>query len=127
MKQSFSLLGTSTHVFTDNGSQFSAPAFKHFSKTWEFTHITSSPYYPQSNGFIERQVQNFIKKNTADLDLAMLTLRQTPISDQSKPTMAINSPIPKNKHEIKHTTATSTKKSNKPFSQLQKKTDHRLH
>ena len=86
MKQSFSLLGIPTHVFTDNGPQFSAPAFEHFSNTWEFTHITSSPYYPQSNGFIERQVQNVnnvIKKNTADLDLAMLTLRQTPISDQS--------------------------------------------
>ena len=50
--QSVSLFGTPTHVFTDNGPQFSAPAFEHFSKTWEFTHITSSPYYPQSNGFI---------------------------------------------------------------------------
>ena len=35
--------------------------------------------------------------------------------------MAVNSPIPKNKHETKHTTATSTKKSNKLFSQFQKK------
>ena len=78
MKQSFSLFGIPTHVFTDNGPQFSAPAFEHFINTWEFTHITSSPYYTQSNGFIERQVQNVknvIKKNTADLDLAMLTLK----------------------------------------------------
>lgn len=39
---------------TDNGSQFIGKDFKHFIADNELTHWTTSPYYPQSNGKIER-------------------------------------------------------------------------
>jgi transposase InsO family protein len=35
---------------SDNGPQFSAATFSKFVDEWGFTHLTSSPYYPQSNG-----------------------------------------------------------------------------
>ena len=34
---------------------------KLFAKKWDFKHITSSPYYPKSNGQVERTIQT-IKK-----------------------------------------------------------------
>ena len=46
-------------LVTDNAKQFTSTSmeFKQFTKEWDFNHITSSPYYPKSNGFIERTVQ----------------------------------------------------------------------
>ena len=54
LKEIFSEHGIPRHLHTDNGPQFSAACFSQFSKSWEFHHNTSSPHYPQSNGFIER-------------------------------------------------------------------------
>ena len=48
-------------VFSDNGSQYSSHELKRFSKSWDFIHKTSSPEFPQSNGFVERAIQT-IKK-----------------------------------------------------------------
>lgn len=73
-------------VFTDNGPQFSCKDFQDFAQRYCFQHVTSSPRYPQSNGFIERMVQtvkNTLKKTTAvgeDFELAMLAYRATPLS-----------------------------------------------
>ena len=53
-----------------------------------FHHITSSPRYPQSNGFIERQIQTVkntldkAEKSGKDLSMSMLCLRPTPIDSQ---------------------------------------------
>ena len=44
-------------VFSDNGSQYTSPEFKKLSKSWDFIHRTSSPEFPQSNGFVERAIQ----------------------------------------------------------------------
>ena len=44
-------------VMTDNGPPFSSKEFAAFANQYRFDHITSSPRYPQSNGFIERMVQ----------------------------------------------------------------------
>lgn len=41
-------------VISDNGSQFIAKEFKVFMTLLGMTHTTTSPYYPQSNGKLER-------------------------------------------------------------------------
>ena len=53
-----------------------------------FSHVTSSPHYPRSNGFIERMIQtvkNTLKKAKAsgiDPNMALLCIRATPIDSR---------------------------------------------
>ena len=57
------------------------------SKDYVFTHITSSPQYPQSNGAVERAVQtvkNIIKKNE-DVAMGLLCYRTTPLHNGFSP------------------------------------------
>ena len=84
-KRVFSEQGVPDRVISDNGGHFDSQAFRLFANAWGFEHITSSPHYPRSNGFIERQIQ-IIKRTMrkaasarVDMDLAMLILRSTPI------------------------------------------------
>ena len=46
--------GERPRVITDNGPQFIAKDFKAFIRICGMTHVRTSPYYPQSNGKIER-------------------------------------------------------------------------
>jgi transposase InsO family protein len=41
-------------IITDQGSQFKSREFKSFIAQWQASHVMTSPYYPQSNGKIER-------------------------------------------------------------------------
>ena len=41
-------------IISDNGPQFIANDFKGFIRMMEMTHVKTSPYYPQSNGKLER-------------------------------------------------------------------------
>jgi transposase InsO family protein len=41
-------------VISDNGPQFIAKDFKEFIRLTGMTHVRTSPYYPQSNGKLER-------------------------------------------------------------------------
>src|SRR5450432_795304 len=41
-------------IISDNGPQFIAKDFKEFMRIAGMTHVRTSPYYPQSNGKIER-------------------------------------------------------------------------
>src|SRR5258708_38806194 len=41
-------------IISDNGPQFIAKDFKEFIRICGMTHVKTSPYYPQSNGKIER-------------------------------------------------------------------------
>ncbi len=41
-------------IISDNGPQFIAKDFKEFIRIFGMTHVRTSPYYPQSNGKIER-------------------------------------------------------------------------
>jgi len=41
-------------LISDNGSQFVSREFKHFLSIVGLTHTTTSPYYPESNGKLER-------------------------------------------------------------------------
>jgi transposase InsO family protein len=46
--------GETPRIITDNGPQFIAKDFKEFVRLCGMTHVKTSPYYPQSNGKIER-------------------------------------------------------------------------
>lgn len=50
-------------IISDNGPQFIARDFKEFIRISGMTHVRTSPYYPQSNGKIERWHRTI--KNTA--------------------------------------------------------------
>ena len=46
--------GERPRIISDNGPQFIAKDFKEFIRVCGMTHVRTSPYYPQSNGKIER-------------------------------------------------------------------------
>jgi hypothetical protein len=83
LKSIFSRHGIPKMLFSDNGPQYSAFEFKEFKDKWGIEHITSSPYYPKSNGLAERSVQtvkNIFKKcedSGEDPYIALLNLRST--------------------------------------------------
>ena len=85
MKGVFAEQGCPTRVVSDNGGHYSSFAFRKFAEAWGFDHVTSSPHYPQSNGFIERQVQTVkatmkkVAMTKSDLQMALLVLRATPV------------------------------------------------
>jgi transposase InsO family protein len=53
---------TSPRIISDNGPQFIAKDFKEFIRLCGMTHVKTSPYYPQSNGKIERWHQSVKKE-----------------------------------------------------------------
>ena len=57
LKSVFEEHGIPSKFVTDNGPQCSYAAFREFSHTYGFTHATSNPLYPQSNGLSEWTVQ----------------------------------------------------------------------
>jgi transposase InsO family protein len=59
-------------LITDNGSQYTAHEFKQFIGMHGLTHVRTSPYYPQSNGKIERF--HFTLKVDAIRSKALLTV-----------------------------------------------------
>lgn len=46
--------GAKPRIISDNGPQFVARDFKEFVRLLGMTHVRTSPYYPQSNGKLER-------------------------------------------------------------------------
>lgn len=90
LKAIFSRHGIPQLVYSDNGTNFVSQEMKNFAKQWKFSLKTSTPQYPQSNGFIERHVQTvknvLIKANRdrKDMYLMLLELRNTPISNNMK-------------------------------------------
>jgi putative transposase len=46
--------GESPRIISDNGPQFIARGFKEYVRLCGMTHVRTAPYYPQSNGKIER-------------------------------------------------------------------------
>ena len=90
LKQLFGENGTPERIVSDNGPQYDSELFRQFAEKWSFDHITSSPTYPQSNGFIERNIQTVkrtMEKATmsnVDIEKALQNLRATPV-DHSLP------------------------------------------
>ena len=86
-KEVLSEIGIPRKIISDNGPHFASEAYRTFTSEWEILHVTSSPHYPQSNGFVERTIQTVkrtMKKAKASgdcTDMALLNLRETPISD----------------------------------------------
>lgn len=87
MKQIFSEQGVPSKVISDNGPQYASQEFTTFASNWGFEHVTSSPRFPQSNGFIERTIQTVkltLKKaqqSNTDPYTALLCLRTTPVDN----------------------------------------------
>ena len=80
-KAVFSRHGLPEVVRSDNRPQFSYHDFSRFADTYNFNHVMSSPFYPQSNGQAERTVQTvkgIIQKST-DPFMALLSYRSTPM------------------------------------------------
>ncbi|WP_153558037.1 integrase core domain-containing protein [Roseimaritima sediminicola] len=46
--------GVTPRIITDNGPQFISNDFKQFIRVSGMTHVRTSPFYPQSNGKLER-------------------------------------------------------------------------
>ena len=64
LKIQFARYGVPDTVVLDNRPQFSAEEFVTFSKSWGFTHVTSSLHYPQSNGkrrMQSRQLNDYLR------------------------------------------------------------------
>ncbi|XP_063953999.1 uncharacterized protein K02A2.6-like [Lytechinus pictus] len=87
-QQIFSEHGIPEKVVSDNGPHFASSAYKEFASNWNFAHVTSSPHFPQSNGFVERAIQT-IKRTLAkatsckqNINMALLCLRTTPIDSE---------------------------------------------
>jgi len=100
MKGMFEEHGIPDKLITGNDTQFTSEVFQKFSNTYGFDHVTTSPYYPQANGFIERNVQTVknllqkCKESGADPHLAMLCLRTTPLDHTlSSPAELLNSHV----------------------------------
>ena len=87
-KSGFAEQGIPERVISDNGRQNDCATYRQLAKDWGFDHVTSSPHYARSNGFVERQIQTVkmtltkAKENSHDSKLALLCLRSTPIDNQ---------------------------------------------
>ena len=81
LKSIFSRYGIPMIFISDNGPQYASTEFKEFSQTYNFQHLTSSPYYPQGNGLAERMVQTVkrLLSRSDDPYLSMLIYRTTPL------------------------------------------------
>ena len=81
----FMQFGISQHFVSDNGPPLSSDPFSHFFSSHAIDHVTSSPLYLRSNGFIERQIKTIktslttIQSSSISIDHLLWTLHSTPI------------------------------------------------
>ena len=85
IKSLISQYGPPKTLSTDNGPPFSSEAFTQFMSKEHIEHITSSPLYPRSNGFIERQVKTIktalstCQESKQSVEDLLLNIRTQPI------------------------------------------------
>ncbi|UYV65997.1 K02A2.6-like [Cordylochernes scorpioides] len=87
-KSIFARHGIPETVVSDNGTQFGAAReFANFARQYGFTHVTSSPRFPQSNGMAEAGVKiaKMIFKKNQDPSLGLLEYRSTPLENGYRP------------------------------------------
>ena len=87
LKTIFARHGIPDEVRSDNGPQYHSDEFAQFAKDWGFQHSTSSPWYPQANGEVERAVKTVkdILKKEQDPTKALLAYRSTPLASGYSP------------------------------------------
>ena len=87
LKVIFSRHGIPETVISDNGPQYTSAKFVKFAQDWGFSHITSSPKYPQSNGEAERMVQTVkhLLTKSDEPQAALLAYRSTPLENGYSP------------------------------------------
>nr|XP_055037759.1 uncharacterized protein K02A2.6-like [Misgurnus anguillicaudatus] len=100
-KAVFARYGCPEVLVTDNGPQFSCYEFAQFAQDYDFTHVTSSPYYPRGNGEAERAVRTVksLLAKEGDFHKALLAYRATPLAQGSSPAQLlmgrrIRTPVP---------------------------------
>ena len=87
LEELFGLEGAPDEIMSDNGPPFCSREFNSFLSGLGIKHTTSSPNYPQSNGFIERQIQTvkrLMEKATStgrSFQEALTGLRATAITE----------------------------------------------
>ena len=87
LQSMFARHGIPEQLISGNGPQFSSTLFSKFAKHYGFTHMLTSPQYPQANGEVERMVQtvkNLLKK-TPDPYKALMAYRATPLESGLSP------------------------------------------
>ncbi|UYV72148.1 K02A2.6-like, partial [Cordylochernes scorpioides] len=87
-KSIFARHGVPETVVSDNGTQFGAAReFANFARQYGFTHVTSSPRFPQSNGMAETGVKiaKLILNKNQDPSLGLLEYRSTPLENGYSP------------------------------------------
>lgn len=79
LKSIFARHGIRSIFMSDNGPQFISKEMQEFAITYSFQHITSSPWYQQSNGLAERMVKTVkeLLSNSPDPDMALLNCHAT--------------------------------------------------
>ena len=86
LRKLFAAEGIPAVVMSDNGPPFKGEEFRQFACDFDFIHTTSSPYFHQSNGFIEammKKVKNAYKKMDGSPNAqtrALFQLCDTPIT-----------------------------------------------
>ena len=58
LKSIFSRHGITEIVKSNNGTHYSSAKFAKFAEDWKFSHVTSSPAYPKSNGLAGNLASN---------------------------------------------------------------------
>ena len=79
MKSIFSRHGLLETLHSDNRPQFSSQEMAEFTSSHGIQHVTSSPYFPQSNGMAEQFVQTAKQLLKQFLDLDLAHYRATPL------------------------------------------------
>jgi transposase InsO family protein len=87
LKSIFARHGIPELVTSDNGPQYASATFKAFAQAYGFTHATSSPRFPQSNGEAERAVRTMksLLSKSSDPYLALLQYRAAPLQNGYSP------------------------------------------